>query len=162
MAYEENQRMNTEERDYVQHLFGKHISHGQVRYLRCAHLDIYERDRKGCTVKDAVSGRRFYDCFSSAGCFNVGRGNDMIRKALAEALDSWDMGSHQILSAPKVEFAAEKSDESKRSTYKRQNLHRSAPETSSGWCSAPAGQTRARAPSSSRKGQREGTGSSPW
>ncbi len=105
MDCKEKQLMDVEERDYVQHLFGRHISWGQVRYLRCAHLDIYERDRKGCSVLDAVSGRRFYDCFSSAGCFNVGRGNPEIREALDKALDDYDMGSHGIFSEPKIVFA---------------------------------------------------------
>ena len=97
--------MNTKERDYIQRLFGKHISWGQVRYLRCAHLDAYERSRKGTTFTDAVSGERFYDCFSSAGCFNVGRGNTVIQDTLRDALDDYDMGSHGILSEAKVAFA---------------------------------------------------------
>lgn len=99
------QKMDVQERDYVQHLFGKHISRGQVRYLRCAHLDIYECSRKGCTVTDAVSGRTFFDCFSSAGCFNVGRGNPTIMEALDQALETCDIGSHQILSEHKIRFA---------------------------------------------------------
>ncbi len=105
MEYDRGNRMDVQERDYVQHLFGKHISKGQVRYLRCAHLDIYERDRQGCTVVDAVSGKKFFDCFSSAGCFNVGRGNLKIREVLQKALDEWDMGSHHLLSEPKIRFA---------------------------------------------------------
>jgi putrescine aminotransferase len=105
MGYSKLSRMDTQERNYIQYLFGKHISWGQVRYLRCAHLDIYERNRRGCTVVDAVSGRRFFDCFSSAGCFNVGRSNPAILKALDEALDTYDMGSHLILSEPKIRFA---------------------------------------------------------
>lgn len=105
MGHGGNQKMDVQERDYIQHLFGKHISRGQVRYLRCAHLDIYERNRQGCTVVDAVSGTRFFDCFSSAGCFNVGRGNPEISQALEKALDRWDMGSHSILSEPKIRFA---------------------------------------------------------
>ena len=98
-------RMDAHERDYVQHLFGKHVSWGQVRYLRCAHLDVYERARKGSSFSDAVSGERFYDCFSSAGCFNVGRGNTRIMDTLCDALDEYDMGSHGLLSAAKVSFA---------------------------------------------------------
>ncbi len=105
MGYSGCRKMDVQERDYVQHLFGRHISRGQVRYLRCAHLDIYERDRQGCTVTDAVSGKRFFDCFSSAGCFNVGRGNPKIRETLERALDDWDMGSHRMLSEPKIRFA---------------------------------------------------------
>jgi acetylornithine/succinyldiaminopimelate/putrescine aminotransferase len=105
MAERLSNRMDKKERDYVQYLFGKHISWGQVRYLRCAHLDVYERNRKGSTFTDAVSGERFYDCFSSAGCFNVGRGNDAIMDTLKDALDGYDMGSHGILSEAKVNFA---------------------------------------------------------
>jgi acetylornithine/succinyldiaminopimelate/putrescine aminotransferase len=97
--------MDKEERDYIQHLFGKHISKGQVRYLRCAHLDVYERSRKGCSFIDAVSEQHFFDCFSSAGCFNVGRSNAKIMEILKEALKTYDMGSHMILSEPKVNFA---------------------------------------------------------
>lgn len=97
--------MDVQERDYLQHLFGKHISKGQVRYLRCANLDIYERDRHGCKVVDEVSGKDFFDCFSSAGCFNTGRGNPRIREALDGALEEFDMGSHQVLSRHKIEFA---------------------------------------------------------
>jgi putrescine aminotransferase len=106
MAERLGSRMDKQERDYIQHLFGKHISWGQVRYLRCAHLDVYERARKGCTFTDAHSGKQFYDCFSSAGCFNVGRGNTTIMDTLADAIDDHDMGSHGILSEHKVLFAA--------------------------------------------------------
>jgi len=105
MAERVSVTMDKQERDYVQHLFGKHVSWGQVRYLRCAHLDVYERARKGCTFSDAVSGERFYDCFSSAGCFNVGRGNSVIMDTLRDALDGYDMGSYGILSEAKVNFA---------------------------------------------------------
>lgn len=97
--------MDKKERDYIQKLFGKHVSWGQVRYLRCAHLDVYERTRKGSTFTDAVSGDRFYDCFSSAGCFNVGRGNTAIMNTLRDALNNYDMGSHGILSEAKISFA---------------------------------------------------------
>ena len=105
MECREFQAMDVPERDYIHYLFGKHISWGQVRYLRCAHLDIHERSRQGCTVVDAVTGRKFFDCFSSAGCFNVGRGNPKIMEALEKALDEWDMGSSNLLSEPKIRFA---------------------------------------------------------
>ena len=97
--------MDVAERDYIQHLFGKHISRGQVRYLRCAHLDIFERSRQGCTFADPTSGKRFFDCFSSAGCFNVGRSNAKIMEVLENALDDCDIGSHMMLSVPKITFA---------------------------------------------------------
>ncbi len=89
----------------IHHLFGKHISHGQVRYLRSAHLDTLERKRKGVRFMDAGSGRMFYDAFTSAGCFNVGRMNESVIQALDEALDKYDMGSEGFLSVPKIKLA---------------------------------------------------------
>jgi putrescine aminotransferase len=86
-------------------LFGKHISHGQVRYLRCAHLDMQEEHRAGIKFVDKESGRAIIDAFTSAGCFNVGRGNSAVIAALDEALDDYDMGSFGLLSRPKIEFA---------------------------------------------------------
>ncbi len=98
-------KMARQEGDYIKYLFGRHISHGQVRYLRCAHLDIFEQSRQGCTFVDPASGRKFYDCFSSAGCFNVGRSNPQILQTLSDTLDEHDMGSFQMLSTAKIEFA---------------------------------------------------------
>ena len=89
MTYRAPERMSIEERDYLQYLFGEHISKAQVRYLRTAHMDVYERDRKGATFTDAVSGKRFYDCFNSAGSFNCGRGNEAIRDALCHVAMRW-------------------------------------------------------------------------
>ena len=57
------QLMDRSELDNVHHLFGKHISKGQLRYLRCAHLDTLER--KGVRFKDAGSGRMYYDAFTA-------------------------------------------------------------------------------------------------
>jgi putrescine aminotransferase len=100
-----HQLMDRKELDNVYHLFGKHISKGQVRYLRCAHLDTLERRRKGVQFMDAGSGRMLYDAFTSAGCFNVGRMNESVIEALDKALDKYDMGSEGFLSVPKIELA---------------------------------------------------------
>jgi acetylornithine/succinyldiaminopimelate/putrescine aminotransferase len=99
------QMLDRKDRDNIHRLFGKHISHGQVRYLRCAHLDTIERKRKGVHFMDAGSGRMFYDAFTAAGCFNVGRMNEYVIQALDEALDKYDMGSEGVLSVPKIELS---------------------------------------------------------
>lgn len=99
------QLMDPKSRDNIHHLFGKHISKGQVRYLRCGHLDTLERERKGVRFMDASSGGIFYDAFTSAGCFNVGRMNESVIQALDQALDKYDMGSEGFLSVPKIELA---------------------------------------------------------
>ncbi|MBN1533100.1 MAG: aspartate aminotransferase family protein [Spirochaetes bacterium] len=85
--------------------FGSHISHGQMRYLRCAHLDMQEERRIGIKFVDKESGRTVIDAFTSAGCFNAGRGNPAIAAALARAAERYDMGTPGFLSRPKIEFA---------------------------------------------------------
>jgi acetylornithine/succinyldiaminopimelate/putrescine aminotransferase len=96
--------MNRKKRDEIHHLFGQYISKGQVRYLRCGHLDTIECNRKGVHFMDACSGKMFYDAFTSAGCFNVGRMNESVIRALDEALDKYDMGSVGFSSIPKIEL----------------------------------------------------------
>ena len=75
------QLIDRKTRDKIHYLFGHHISKGQVRYLRCGHLETLECNRKGVRFMDASSGKMFYDAFTSAGCFNVGRMNIKIRIA---------------------------------------------------------------------------------
>jgi acetylornithine/succinyldiaminopimelate/putrescine aminotransferase len=53
---------------------------------------------------DASSGKMFYDAFTSAGCFNVGRMNESVIRALDEAVDKYDMGSAGFSSIPKIEL----------------------------------------------------------
>ncbi|MGB8266664.1 MAG: hypothetical protein WCE44_10105, partial [Candidatus Velthaea sp.] len=52
--------------------FAAYINPQKVRVLRAAGLDIIEAERAGAWVWD-LDGRRFLDCFTSAGSFNVGR-----------------------------------------------------------------------------------------
>jgi acetylornithine/succinyldiaminopimelate/putrescine aminotransferase len=105
MGHSDSDRMSFQERDYVHDLFGKHISYAQLRYLRTGHMDVHEYNRKGSAFTEGVSGKQFYDCFGSAGCFNVGRGNETIRDVLSDAIDTYDMGSHLLLSEEKIRFA---------------------------------------------------------
>ncbi|HSV96762.1 MAG TPA: aminotransferase class III-fold pyridoxal phosphate-dependent enzyme [Spirochaetota bacterium] len=105
MAKGLSNKKNRAEKSRILELFGKHISHGQVRYLRCAHLDMQEERRAGIKFVDKESGRTIIDAFTSAGCFNVGRGNPAIIAALEESLEKYDMGSFGLLSRPKIEFA---------------------------------------------------------
>jgi len=96
--------MDRKTRDKIHNLFGHHISKGQVRYLRCGHLETLECNRKGVRFMDASSGKMFYDAFTSAGCFNVGRMNESIIRALDEATYKYDMGSVGFSSIPKIEL----------------------------------------------------------
>jgi 4-aminobutyrate aminotransferase-like enzyme len=50
-------------------------------------LDVIETRRDGIGFTDPLSERRMIDCFTSAGCFNVGKGNPVIQQALEETPD---------------------------------------------------------------------------
>lgn len=93
------------EKARIESLFGRHISDGQVRYMKAGHLDVIETERQGTGFVDLGSGRRFFDCFSSAGCFNVGRHNPHVLAALDTAADALDLGSSHLVSPAKVELA---------------------------------------------------------
>ncbi len=97
--------MGRDKKNIIVNLFSRHINRGQVKYLKAGHLDIIETERKGVRFIDPENGREMIDCFSSAGCFNVGRGNPEIIKALDEALDMLDMGNQSMVSPYKVALA---------------------------------------------------------
>jgi putrescine aminotransferase len=81
--------------------FARHVNSGQVKYLRAGHLDVLESQREGTGFTDPLSQTRMDDAFTAAGCFNVGRGNPVVRAALDEALQKWDMGTPGLDSEPK-------------------------------------------------------------
>jgi acetylornithine/succinyldiaminopimelate/putrescine aminotransferase len=72
--------------------------------MRTAGLDLVEGERSGAWVWD-VDGRRFLDCFTSAGSFNVGRRHPRIVAAAKEALDHLDHGNFLLCSAQKARLA---------------------------------------------------------
>ncbi len=90
--------------------FGDHISRGQIRFLTAGHLDILERKRKGICFSEAQTERTFLDCFSSAGSFNTGRGNQSIARAACDHAGVSDMGSSMLLSPLKIRLAQKLAD----------------------------------------------------
>src|SRR5580692_1456187 len=82
--------------------FAKHINPSKVRVLKSAGLDLIEDRREGPYVWD-ISGKKYLDCMTGAGSFNVGRRNPEIVQALKEALDHYDIGGFLFFSDVKVE-----------------------------------------------------------
>jgi acetylornithine/succinyldiaminopimelate/putrescine aminotransferase len=84
--------------------FATYINPQKVRVMATAGLDIIEAQREGAWVWD-FDGRRFLDCFTSAGSFNVGRRNPRVIRAAHEALDTLDHGNFLLCSRQKAELA---------------------------------------------------------
>jgi acetylornithine/succinyldiaminopimelate/putrescine aminotransferase len=85
--------------------FATFLNPQKVRVMRAAGLDIIEAQRSGPWVWD-LDGRRFLDCFTSAGSFNVGRRNPRIVAAAHAAIDRLDHGNFLLCSKEKTELAA--------------------------------------------------------
>ncbi len=85
--------------------FATYLNPQKVRVLRAAGLDLVEAERSGPWVWD-LDGRRFLDCFTSAGSFNVGRRNPRIVEAAHAAIDHLDHGNFLLCSREKAELAA--------------------------------------------------------
>lgn len=86
--------------------FAELINPMKVRTLKSAGLDVIEDQRDGVHVTD-LRGRRFIDCFTGAGSFNVGRRNPVIVAALEKAIheEGADLGNFPLMSAAKAELA---------------------------------------------------------
>jgi acetylornithine/succinyldiaminopimelate/putrescine aminotransferase len=84
--------------------FALYLNPQKVRVMRSAGLDIIEAQRSGPWVWD-LDGRRFLDCFTSAGSFNVGRRNPRIVAAAHQAIDHLDHGNFLLCSEQKAELA---------------------------------------------------------
>ena len=98
-------RMSAQEKAELDAAFARYINKGQLKYLRSGHLDVTETERLGVSFRDPVSGKRMYDCFTSAGTFNVSRHNPVVMAALEEAIADLDIGSYNLLSQHKLAFA---------------------------------------------------------
>ena len=100
-----NATMTRQDKARIFALFGRYINRNQIKYLSAGHLDVFETRREGVGFTDPLTGRRMYDCFTAAGCFNVSRHNPEVMAALEQAADELDMGSC-LLSSPQKEALA--------------------------------------------------------
>ncbi len=84
--------------------FSRYVNPQKARVLKNAGLDIIEGKREGAAVWD-ITGKKYIDCITSAGSFNVGRRNPEIIDALKKALDDYDLGVFLLCSKPKADLA---------------------------------------------------------
>jgi acetylornithine/succinyldiaminopimelate/putrescine aminotransferase len=97
------------DKEKVLSIYAEHVNSKRVVGWRRVGLDILEHRREGCYVWD-VDGRRYIDCYNSAGVFNLGRANPVIRKALIDAAATDDIGDFLLISEAKALLAARLSD----------------------------------------------------
>jgi putrescine aminotransferase len=85
--------------------FGRHISSAKVAFFEAAGIDFVLGRREGPYLWDLTGEKRLVDCHCNGGVFNLGHRHPDVRKALAESLDSLDIGNHHLISAARAALA---------------------------------------------------------
>lgn len=85
--------------------FAEFVSPGKVEIYRALGFDAVPGRREGVYVWD-LEGRRYINCRSSGGVFNLGHRPPAVVAALRSALETLDIGDHMLLSEHRAKLAA--------------------------------------------------------
>lgn len=85
--------------------FAEHVSRGKVAVFEKYELDLVMGERSGCHFEDAFDQRRFLNCHSNGGVFNLGHRHPGVIDAVKRALDHVDIGNHHLVSAHRAALA---------------------------------------------------------
>jgi putrescine aminotransferase len=80
------------------------IAPGEISLLQENGIFLMEQETEGAYIQDA-EGKRYLDCRSDAGSFNVGRKNPAVIKAVMKAMREHDLGDNFFISEAKVKLA---------------------------------------------------------
>ncbi len=87
-----------EDREATFAAFARHVSPGKVATFREFGFDVVMGRREGVFFYDAFDGRRFFNCHSNGGVFNLGHRHPGVIAAVRDALDHVDIGNHHLVS----------------------------------------------------------------
>jgi putrescine aminotransferase len=86
--------------------FARHVSPGKVATFREYGFDVVMGPREGVFFYDAFDGRRFFNCHSNGGVFNLGHRHPAVIAALRDSLEYVDIGNHHLISGYRATLAA--------------------------------------------------------
>jgi acetylornithine/succinyldiaminopimelate/putrescine aminotransferase len=92
-------------REEVNAAFAAHVNPGKVRTFSALGLELIMGERRGARFADAFSGRRYFNCHSNGGVFNLGHRSPPVVAAVREALDELDIGNHHLVSPMRAALA---------------------------------------------------------
>ena len=78
--------------------YSQYISKGKVELYKQFEMDIVPGKRIGIIFED-INGKKFYNCHSNGGVFNLGHRHPEIIKTVKKAMEDYDIGNHHLLSA---------------------------------------------------------------
>lgn len=85
--------------------FAEHVSRGKVAAFQKYDVDVVMGDREGAWFQDAFDGRRFLNCHSNGGVFNLGHRNPAVIRAVTQAMQHLDIGNHHLVSTHRAALA---------------------------------------------------------
>ena len=85
--------------------FAEHVSRGKVVAYRAYGLDVVMGPREGATFGDGFDGRRWFNCHSNGGVFNLGHRHPRVVDAVRDALATLDVGNHHLVSGWRARLA---------------------------------------------------------
>jgi putrescine aminotransferase len=91
-------------KDNIVKTYSDYVSPGKVDVYTKFDMVIVPGKRNGCYLYD-IEGKRYFNCHSNGGVFNLGHRNSRIIRAVMEAMKSYDIGNHHLISGPKAELA---------------------------------------------------------
>jgi len=86
--------------------FGRHVSKGKAATYEELGLDAVMGQRDGAHFYDAFDGRPWWNCHCNGGVFNLGHRNPAVVAAVRDALDTFDIGNHHLVSNHRAELAS--------------------------------------------------------
>ena len=86
-------------------LFRKYISPSKVQFFENYGLEFVMGERSGPYLRDLDGTKELINLHCNGGVFNLGHRNPEITETLKRALESFDIGNHHLISAPRAELA---------------------------------------------------------
>ncbi|MCD4675844.1 MAG: aminotransferase class III-fold pyridoxal phosphate-dependent enzyme [Desulfobacula sp.] len=91
------------DRDKTIRTYADHVYPGKVEFYQKYDIVLVPEKRKGCKISD-VNGKTFYNCHCNGGVFNLGHRNKEIIKIVTQAMETYDIGNHHLISKPKAQL----------------------------------------------------------
>lgn len=91
-------------KDTIVKTYSDHVSPGKVDVYEKFNMVLVPGKRNGCYLYD-IEGKRYFNCHSNGGVFNLGHRNSRVIHAVTEAMKLYDIGNHHLISRPKAELA---------------------------------------------------------
>ena len=82
-------------------LYARYVSKGKAEFFKKFRMDLVMGRREGIYFYDR-DGKRLINCHCNGGVFNLGHRHPEVIRAVREALDTYDIGNHHLISEPRA------------------------------------------------------------